>query len=87
MTYTLGTTAASASININATGAKAVRIGNAAATALGHTTTAGGSLMYRYDGTYFHLLGSQQQVDTNTLYSALTSFSASTASGTLAVNV
>ncbi|MPL62112.1 hypothetical protein SDC9_07711 [bioreactor metagenome] len=68
LSYTAGQTAASATLNINGSGAKNVRLQNANAAALGHTTAAGGVLMYYYDGTYYHLIGSQQQSDTNTTY-------------------
>lgn len=66
VTYTLGTTASSATLNINGTGAKNVRIANANASSISHTTAAGGQLLYFYDGTYFHLLGSQRNSDADT---------------------
>lgn len=63
-TYTSGQTASSATINVNGNGDKNVRLANVDANNIGHTITSGGSLLYRYDGTYFHLIGSQQQIDT-----------------------
>ncbi|MEA4930421.1 MAG: tail fiber domain-containing protein [Anaerolineaceae bacterium] len=68
ITYTSGQTAASATLNIDGSGARNVRLQNANAATLGHTTAAGGVLMYYYDGTYYHLIGSQQQSDANTTY-------------------
>jgi hypothetical protein len=65
-TYTNGTTAASATIAINGGSALAVRIANAAATAVPHTTAAGGVMLYYFDGTNLHLIGSQRNSDTDT---------------------
>lgn len=65
-TYTNGTNAASATIAINGGSALAVRIANAAATAVPHTTAAGGVMLYYFDGTSLHLIGSQRNSDTDT---------------------
>lgn len=70
LAYTLGQTASSATVAINGGSAIAVRIANAAATNVSHTTAANGVMMYYYDGTYLHLIGSQRNsdLDTNTTY-------------------
>lgn len=62
--YTSGTTAGTPTLNINGSGAKNIRLANANANNTGHTTAANGVLMYYYDGTYYHLIGSQQQATT-----------------------
>lgn len=63
-------TAANVTLDINSAGAKNVRLANANANNVGHTTASGGRLMYLYDGTYYHLIGSQ--LSTNTTYSEIT---------------
>ena len=85
--YTLGTTVTGALLNINNSGAKAVRIQNTTANDLSHVTSANGGLFYYFDGSFYHLWGSQQQIDQNTLYSGIAaSPTVSTATTTLVVD-
>lgn len=86
ITYTLGTTASNATLNINGSGAKNVRLQNTDANNTGHRTTANGVLYYYFDGSFYHLVGSQQQ--SNTTYVGMTgSVAANTAATlTLAIN-
>jgi hypothetical protein len=68
VTYTLGNTADSPTINIGGGGAKAVRLGGTAPTGAAGTgaayCAANGVLFYLYDGTYMHQLGSADITDT-----------------------
>ena len=70
--YTAGQTAANATLNINGSGARAVRVRGAAATTIAHSTTAGSGILYYYDGTYYQLLSNQINSDSNTTYPILT---------------
>lgn len=70
--YTAGQTAANATLNINGSGARAVRVRGAAATTISHSTTAGSGILYYYDGTYYQLLSNQINADSNTTYPILT---------------
>lgn len=69
--YTLGQSASSATLNVNALGAKSVYLQGAAANNIGHKTAANGELLYYFDGTNYNLVGSQQQVDSNTTYTSM----------------
>lgn len=62
-------TASNATLNINSSGAVNVRLANANANNVGHTTASGGRLLYLYDGTYYHLIGSQ--LSANTTYTEI----------------
>lgn len=88
VTYTSGQSASTATLNINGSGAKNVRLQNANASNLGHVTASGGILFYYYDGTYYHALGSQQQSDSNTTYTGLAAnpTAVTAATQTIAVN-
>ena len=76
--FTVTNTAASPTLNVNSTGAKAIRYRNAAITA-GYLS-ANRTYDFVYDGTYYQLVG---DVDTNTTYAAATV--APKAAGTAAV--
>ena len=76
--FTVTNTAASPTLNVNSTGAKAIRYRNAAITA-GYLA-ANRTSDFVYDGTYYQLVGA---VDTNTTYAAATV--APKAAGTAAV--
>lgn len=76
--FTVTNTAASPTLNVNSTGAKAIRYRNAAITA-GYLA-ANRTYDFVYDGTYYQLVG---DVDTNTTYAAATV--APKAAGTAAV--
>lgn len=76
--FTVTNTAASPTLNVNSTGAKAIRYRNAAITA-GYLAT-NRTYDFVYDGTYYQLVG---DVDTNTTYAAATV--APKAAGTAAV--
>ena len=65
--FTVTNTAASPTLNVNGTGAKAIRYRNAAITA-GYLA-ANRTYDFVYDGTYYQLVG---DVDTNTTYTAAT---------------
>ena len=65
--FTVTNTAASPTLNVNSTGAKAIRYRNAAITA-GYLA-ANSTYDFVYDGTYYQLVG---DVDTNTTYAAAT---------------
>ena len=69
--FTVTNTAASPTLNVNSTGAKAIRYKNAAITA-GYLV-ANKTYLFAYDGTYWQLVG---DVDTNTTYSAATTSAA-----------
>ena len=62
--FTSGNSASTATLNVNGTGAKNIRIANASATNVATTTAAGGMMFFYFDGTYYHLLGSQRNSDT-----------------------
>ena len=67
VTYTNGNTANSPTINVNATGAKQVRLGGSQPTGASGTGAAycasGGVVLYYFDGTYFNQLGSNDITD------------------------
>lgn len=69
--FTVTNTAASPTLNVNSTGAKAIRYRNAAITA-GYLA-ANRTYDFVYDGTYYQLVG---DVDTNTTYAAAVGTSA-----------
>lgn len=70
ITFTAANTAAAPTLNINSSGAKNIRLGNVNVTA---ADMSGALKVYAvYDGTYYQLLGSQRNTDTNTTYSATT---------------
>ncbi len=52
-------------LNINNSGAKKVRIQNIDANGAIHRVNAGGYILYYYDGSFYHMIGSQF----NSLYS------------------
>lgn len=73
VTYSLGQTANSATMSVNGGYVMPVKIQNAVASNVGHRTAAGGCLLYYYDGSAFHLVGSQQHTDSNSIYSGIAS--------------
>jgi len=70
ITYANGSTASSATININNAGAKAVKIGGknpGGAQGTGaHHVSAGGTILYFYDGAYMCMFGSTDDIDNDT---------------------
>lgn len=87
--FTLGNSASSATLAINAGTAYPLRIANAAATNVAATTAANGFLFVYFDGSAYHLFGSSRNsdTDTNTTYMASTTFSTiATTTQTAAVN-
>jgi hypothetical protein len=64
--YSLGSSAAAITMNMCNTSAKAVRMNNVAHTAVFGTYTAGATILYYYDGTYYQQVASQRTTDTNT---------------------
>jgi hypothetical protein len=64
--YSLGSSAAAITLNISGTGLKAVRMNNVAHTAVFGTYTAGATILYYYDGTYYQQIASQRTTDTDT---------------------
>ena len=66
ITFTSGNTAAAATLNVNGTGAKNIRLGNTNVTAVNMTLAAGSTILMYYDGTYFQIMGSQRLTDTAT---------------------
>lgn len=88
--FTLGNSASSATLSINAGTAYPLRIANATATNIATTTAANGFLFVYFDGAAYHLFGSNRNsdTDTNTTYVATTSFTSVTATTqTAAVNM
>lgn len=86
--YTAGSSSSSTmTLNIDGSGAKNIMLQGAVANSTGHKTAANGVLMYYYDGTYYNLVGSQQQSDSNTTYTGIAA-NPSTVTGntTIAVN-
>jgi len=73
VTYSVGQTASSATMSVNSGDVMPVKIQNAVASNVGHRTAAGGCLLYYYDGSAFHLVGSQQHADANSIYSGIAS--------------
>jgi len=69
VTYTNGNTANSATINVNNTGAKQVRLGGGQPTGASgtgsHYIAAGNTVLYYYDGTYMCQFGSTDITDAN----------------------
>lgn len=66
ITLTNGNNVASMTLNVNSTGAKNIYIGGVAVTATAGTFAAGGLMALIYDGTNFHLVGSQRTTDSDT---------------------
>lgn len=64
--FSLGSSAAAITLNISGTGLKAVRMNNVAHTAVFGTYTAGATILYYYDGTYYQQIASQRTTDTDT---------------------
>ncbi len=86
--YTSGSSSSSTmTLNIDGSGAKNIMLQGAVANSTGHKTAANGVLMYYYDGTYYNLVGSQQQSDSNTTYTGIAANpSTVTSNTTIAVN-
>ena len=76
ITFAYGNTAASATININGAGAKAVSLGGGAPTGASgtgaHYVASGRTALYYYNGTYMCLMGSQDITDADTTTASLT---------------
>ncbi|MBS4103282.1 hypothetical protein [Tsukamurella paurometabola] len=71
LTLTSGNTAASITLDVNSAGAVATRAGGVAPVALSAYAGANGLLFFFYDGTYYHLIGTVRDTDTNTTYTVL----------------
>lgn len=71
LTLTSGNTAASITLDVNSAGAIATRAGGVAPVALSAYAGANGLLFFFFDGTYYHLIGTVRDTDTNTTYTVL----------------
>jgi hypothetical protein len=69
VTFVLGNSANAITINVNNTGAKNVRSNGANVNTVSLTLAAGSVVLLYYDGTYFNLIGSQRNVDTDSVES------------------
>lgn len=65
VTFTLGTSAASPTLDINGTGAKNIRLGIVNASATTFTIGAGGTALLFFDGTYYQMAGSYRTSDSD----------------------
>jgi hypothetical protein len=72
MKFVLGNTVASMTLNINSTGAKNILLNGIATNTTTATLAANTTLLLFYDGTSFHMTGSQRTTDSNTTYSEIT---------------
>lgn len=72
LTLTTANTAANATLNIDGSGAKNIRIGGNNATAAALNNAANGTVYLIYDGTYYNLTGMVRNVDNNDTYSEIT---------------
>jgi hypothetical protein len=63
ITYTLGTSAGSPTLNINGGGKISIYLGSTAASATTHSVGANGEIMYYYDGTNLQMFGSMRTSD------------------------
>lgn len=68
ITYTLGdTSSATTTLSINGSAPISIRLGATAASTTTHSVTAGGTVMYYYDGTRLQLFGSMRTSDSDTI--------------------
>ena len=72
VTFTNGNTVSTATLNVNGSGAKNIRIGNNNVTTVNFTLAAGATVALIYDGTNFQTTGSYRTTDSDTTYSEIT---------------
>lgn len=63
ITYTLGTTVGSPTLNVNGGGALSIYLGSTAANAVTHTVGANGEIFYYYTGSEYQMFGSMRTTD------------------------
>lgn len=88
VTFTLGTSVNSPTLNIDGSGAKSIYLGTTVVgTTLLNTTATSVKIPLWYDGTYYQMYGSQLNTDTNTTYIEPTSgVTVTTSTSATAVN-
>lgn len=72
LTFTTANTANAATLNIDGSGAKPIKLNGSTTTNVWLIGAAGGTTYLIYDGTSYNVFGSQRNSDTNTTYSEIT---------------
>lgn len=64
--FTNGNSATSMTLNVNSSGARTILLNGASTNTITATLTAGAKLLLYFDGTYYHMMGSQRTSDSDT---------------------